>query len=133
MIPEDWLEYMAQAEKQIKKTPDPLKKHKPKVTRHMSRRMRTVSGQTPNPIRAMYVPENEYNRTPTIEPEKHTLTREVGPHDQYNPDEAYRGGKATVEPTKSNKRAYPGRRTNGGGDNKSIEALTEEFMKGFGE
>jgi hypothetical protein len=51
----------------------------------------------------------------------------------YNPDGMYRGGKATSEPTQSNKRNYPGRRTNGGGTNKSIEDLTAEFMKGFGE
>lgn len=127
MIPEDWLEYVVQQEKELKRPPFPIKKHKPKITRMQSRRMRTVSGQSPNPIRAMYTPENEYNATPVINPEEHELTKEVGPKDRYNPIEGYRGGKATVEPTKSNKTKYPGRRAYGGGTNKSIDALTEEF------
>jgi len=127
MIPEDWLEYVVQKEKELKRPPNPTKRHQPKVTRMQSRRMRTVSGQTPNPIRAIYTVENQYNATPTINREEHTLTREVGPKDQYNPTEGYRGGKATVEPTKSNKTSRPGRRAYGGGNNKSIDALTEEF------
>jgi hypothetical protein len=130
MIPEDWLEYVVQKEKELKRPPNPTKRHQPKVTRHQSRRMRTIAGQTPNPIRAMYTTENEYNATP-LAPEKPTWAgdsgREVGPKDQYNPTEGYRGGKATVEPTKSNKTSHPGRRAYGGGTNKSIDALTEEF------
>lgn len=128
MIPEDWLEYVVAKEKELKRPPDPIKKHKPKITRMTSRRMMVVNGQTPNPIRAMYTPENEYNQTPVIAPEDHTLTREVGPNDRYNPTEGYRAGKDTSTATgKGNKRNRPGRRANGGGNNKSIDQLTEEF------
>jgi hypothetical protein len=140
MIPEDWLEYVVAVEKDLKRPPFPIKKHKPKVTRMQSGRMKIIAGQTPNPIRATYTPENEYNATPIIaEPEKHTWAgtsgHEVGPNDQYNPAEGYRGGKATVEPTKSNKTHAPGRRAYGGGTNKgtteNIDKLTEQFLKGL--
>jgi hypothetical protein len=132
MIPNDWLEYIAAAQKEIKRAPAPLKRHKPKVTRHQSRNMQIVSGQTSNPIRAMYQPESRYSVTPTLRDDA-TTTREVGPNDQYNPSEGYRGGKATVEPTQSNKRNYPGRRHNGGGTNKpsaTAEEWLTEYMKG---
>jgi len=76
MIPEDWLEYVVQKEKELKRPPDPIKRRQPKITRMTSRRMRTVNGQTPNPIRAMYTTENDYNRTPTL-PDDATTTREV--------------------------------------------------------
>lgn len=132
MIPEDWLQYMAKAEKELKRPPSPPRRRQPKITRMQSRRMRTVSGQTPNAIRAMYTVESKYNQTPTISSEDHELTREVGPSDRYNPDEAYRGGKATIEPTQSNKTRNPGRRAHGGGTNKP-SATAEQWLKEFNE
>jgi hypothetical protein len=134
MIPDDWLEYVAKLQKDLKKPPVPTKRRQPKITRMKSRRMRIVDGQTPSTIRAIYGTETKYNATPTIDPKDHTLTREVGPSDRYNPDEGYRAGKATVEPTQSNKTRYPGRRHNGGGTNKpsvTAEEWAAQFLKGM--
>lgn len=129
MIPADWLEYIAKAEKELKRPPNPPKRRQPKVTRHQSREARIVSGQTKNPIRAIYQPESQYSQTPTINPDEHTLTREVGPADRYNPTGRYRGGKATIEPVESNKTRNRGRRANGGGTNKSASA--DEWLKQY--
>jgi hypothetical protein len=130
MLPNEWLEYIAQAQKELKRPPAPPKRRQPKITRHTSARMRIVGGQTSNPIRAMYQPENEYNATPLL-PEKAETTREVGPNDRYNPTEGYRGGKATVEPTQSNKRHAPGRRAYGGGTNKAPSADAAAWLEAF--
>jgi hypothetical protein len=131
----EWLEQFMQMDRSIRIPPAvPKRRSKQtfKVTRHQSREMKIVSGQTPNMIRAMYVPESDFNRTPVIDPEDHTLTKEVGPHDRYNPDEGYRTGKATESATGAgNKRKYRERRVNGGGTNKETEVSAEAWLKQF--
>src|SRR5579863_7767279 len=96
MLPADWLEYVAQAEKDIKKPSDPPKRRQPKITRMASRRQRIANSQTPNIIRAMYVPESKWAVTPLAD-EKFVGTREVGPDDVHNSATSWRTGKATGE------------------------------------
>jgi hypothetical protein len=65
MFPADWEEFLAKQEKEIKQAPNPPRRRQPKVTRHMSARMRRASSQTSNRVRAIYTPESVYNTTPT--------------------------------------------------------------------
>jgi hypothetical protein len=96
MLPADWLEYVRDAERNIKRPPNPPKRLQPKVTRHQSSRMRIVSGQQIDPIKAAYQPENQFNRTP-LAPSDFVGTREVGPGDVNNSNTNWRTGNMTVE------------------------------------
>jgi hypothetical protein len=124
--------YFRRAASELKVPPFPLRGYRPKIQRHQSREQQIVSGQTSNPTRAMYVPESKWNVTPVIDPEKHELTREVGPNDRYNSRINYRTGKKTATATgEGNKTNYRGRRAYGGGNNrpnnKTLEQLLEEY------
>jgi hypothetical protein len=95
MMPDSWLEYMRNAEKDIKRPPATPKRRMPRVTRMESERMRRVGRQTINPIRAMYGQENEQNSTPT-KPEEWRGTLEVGPNCEFNSAVDWRTGKETT-------------------------------------
>src|SRR5216684_2772140 len=58
-------------------------------------------------------------------------SREVGPNDQYNPAQNFRSGKATGEPTQSNKTSRRGSRANGGGRNGKTDwaALAAQYLE----
>ena len=88
------LQRMVRMEAEIKKTPFPIKKHKPKVTRMQSPRMREVLRGTRNPVRAIYqAPDVAKAHTVTDEPVN--PTREVGPGDVHNKTNDYSAGKET--------------------------------------
>jgi hypothetical protein len=120
----DWLEYVAAAERDIKKPPDTPKRRMPKVTRHQSTRQRTAESQTPNLTRAMYVPESKWNETP-LAPEGFVGTRNVGPNDRHA-NVTWRTGKATGESTVGYNKVPP--RTRGGRvSSKSLDELMSEY------
>jgi len=77
MLPADWEEYLAGLEQAQKRAPNPPKRRQPRITRHMSARMRRAFSQSPNRVRAVYTPESVYNTTPT-KPEEWRGTRAVG-------------------------------------------------------
>jgi hypothetical protein len=77
MLPKSWEEYLATAEREIKRTPPEAPRAPGRIQRHMSSRMRTALRQTPNRIRAIYTEEAEPNRTPT-KPLEWRGTRNVG-------------------------------------------------------
>jgi hypothetical protein len=74
MMPADWEQYVAKLERDIKKTPDPIKRHQPKVTRHKSARQRIAEGQSGNFTRASY--NLDANPTPLARDES-KLTRNI--------------------------------------------------------
>jgi hypothetical protein len=132
MLPNEWLEYVEAQKKLLKRPPATPKRRMPRITRNESPRMRIVNKQTPNLTRAMYTPENRWNQTPVL-PDDSVTTREVGPNDQYNPPGGYRAGKATTEPTQSNKTSRKGARAHGGGSNGKVDwsAIAARFAKGL--
>src|SRR6266571_4741153 len=95
------LTYFQKADKEIRKPSEPPSRWQPKIVRHQSREQTIVSGQSKNPIKAIYTPESEWSQTPLLR-EDAVTTREVGPGDRYNSETNYRSGKATTEPTESN-------------------------------
>ncbi len=127
---QEWLEYVQAADREIRRPPATPKRRMPKIARMQSREGRIVSGQSPNTIRAIYVPESRWNVTPLLD-ENATTTREVGPNDQYNPAQNFRSGKATGEPTQSNKTSRRGSRANGGGRNGKTDwaALAAQYLE----
>src|SRR5216684_4028664 len=65
---QEWLEYVQAADREIRRPPATPKRRMPKIARMQSREGRIVSGQSPNTIRAIYVPERKsYRRTDTVE------------------------------------------------------------------
>jgi hypothetical protein len=132
MLPADWLEYVRDAERNIKRPPNPPKRHQPKVTRHQSSRMRIVEGQQKDPIKAIFTPENQFNRTP-LAPTDFVGTREVGPGDVNNAATQWRTGNMTVEPSvNGNKQAKrknaPASRASKQGVRTDITALAAKFI-----
>lgn len=125
MLPADWAEYVAQAEREIKKSPNPPKRRQPRVTRHKSRRQRIAESQTKNPVRAAYTTESKYNVTPTM-PEKWRGTNSPG----ETMAAAYRSGKATIEPPVGYSKVTP-RKGHGRRGPKTtsadLDALTKEY------
>jgi hypothetical protein len=99
MLPASWEEYVAKAQRELKKAPDPIRRHQPRVTRMQSARMRRVSSQTGNSVRASYVPESVYNATPT-KPEEWKGTRNVGGNCE---PKTYQSGKETTTRIPRNK------------------------------
>jgi hypothetical protein len=53
-LPADWLEYIANIEREMKRAPNPLKSHRPHIQRHQSKRMRSAFQQTNDGIKAIY-------------------------------------------------------------------------------
>jgi len=98
ILPADWLQFIADAERDIKRPPAPPKRRQPKVTRHKSREQRIAESQTKNTVRAVYNPESMYNQTPT-RPETFVGTKEVGPGDRNNSATNWRTGNMTIEPS----------------------------------
>jgi hypothetical protein len=92
MIPDDWLEYIQDKSRELARPANPPKRRQPRITRMQSPRMRRVSGQTSNTIRAIYGTESAHSATPT-KPNEWRGTHEVGPGDEHNDD--YKTGKAT--------------------------------------
>jgi hypothetical protein len=129
MMPKDWLEYMAEAERNIKQSPVPTKRHQPKVKRMQSGRMQTVQGQTANPIRAIFTPESRWNATPTM-PEDWEGTKEVGPGDIDNPATQWRTGNMTVEPSINGNKVTP-RHNHGGGKSSGPSKNLEDILKEY--
>jgi hypothetical protein len=74
-LPADWLVYIAEKEAEIKKAPNPLKSHAPRIQRHQSRRMRTAGSQTNNFVHAVY--QNDSQATP-VRKSTEGLTRDLG-------------------------------------------------------
>lgn len=108
MLQADFEEFLAEKERDIKRPPSPPKRRQPKIIRNVSPMQRIALNQTPNLVRAMYVPEHERNQTPTND--DLVGTHEVGPGDEHN--NVYRAGKATIEsPTGYSKVAKGTRRT----------------------
>jgi hypothetical protein len=120
----DFLEFVAEADRAIRKPTDPPKRRQPKIIRHSSRRQRTASSQTPNLTRAMYVPESAWNQTPLAD-EDFVGTREVGPGDVNNSETNWRTGKATGEAATGYNHVAPrGRKAAG---QKSLDELMKEY------
>jgi hypothetical protein len=120
----EYLEFVAEADRDIRRPSDPPKRRQPKIIRHSSRRQRTADSQTPNLTRAMYVPESAWNQTPLAD-DDFVGTREVGPGDVNNSATTWRTGKATGEsPTGYAKTAKRGRKPAG---EKSFEELLAEY------
>jgi hypothetical protein len=74
-LPSDWLVYIAEKEREIKRAPNPLKSHSPRIQRHESRRQRTAGSQTNNFVHAVY--QDDSQKTP-IRKNNEGLTRNVG-------------------------------------------------------
>lgn len=77
MLPADWEEYVAGLERRIKRAPSPTKRHQPRIKRMESPRMRRVSGQTRNPVKAMYSTESAGAMTP-VAPANAEFTSDLG-------------------------------------------------------
>lgn len=101
MLEASWLEYIQRKSAELKRAPDPIKGHKPRVTRHQSPRMRRIQGQTPNPVRAAYVPESDSSRTPT-KPNGWKGTKAVGGNCE-NPNAGHGKETASRNPGNSQK------------------------------
>lgn len=128
MLPADWLQYVADAERALKKPPNPPKRLQPKVTRHMSPRQRTALSQTKNPVRAIYQQESQYNVTPLL-PDGAKTTKEVGPGDVNNSATNWRTGNMTVEPSINGNKVKP-RHSHGSKGRKpssDLDALLKEY------
>jgi hypothetical protein len=110
MLDGEKLEWFVQASKELKKPSSPPKRLQPKVTRMQSSRMRTVSSQQSNPVKAIFQPESQFNQTP-IANDDFVGTKEVGPGDVNNSATNWRTGNMTVEPSingnKTNKTPAP--------------------------
>lgn len=90
MLPADWLEYIAKAEREAGKRPENVPA-RPRTTKRMvSRRQRIAESQTNNTIKAMYQDESQWNTTP-IRSDQDGLTLNVG--GSCEPDSPH--GKAT--------------------------------------
>ena len=61
MLPLEWQAEMARMESAIKRTNAPTKRHMPRVQRMQSARMRRVTGQSANAVRAIYAEPNNSN------------------------------------------------------------------------
>jgi hypothetical protein len=106
MLPEEWEQHLIDTGNSLRRPANPIKRHQPKVTRHSSRRMRQVSGQQIDPVKAIFQPENQFNRTPLLEDGTET-TREVGPGDVNNSNVTWRTGNMTVEPSINGNKVKP--------------------------
>jgi hypothetical protein len=108
MLPADVLVLWAQKDREIRKAPNPPSRRQPHVTRHASRRQRTVSGQSINEVKAIYTPEGRWSETPIYVGDEKDLTRDVGPHDLKDP---FNPAKSTTTATGEFRYDRPERRT----------------------
>jgi hypothetical protein len=128
MMPDDWREYIAAAERDIKKAPVPTKRHQPKVKRMTSSRMRIAESQTSNPVKAIFNGESKWNATPTM-PEDWEGTKEVGPGDINNAATQWRTGNMTVEPSINGNKVQPRGHSHGAkkGTSENLDELLKEY------
>jgi hypothetical protein len=87
----DWAAEMARLEKAIKESPNPIRRHQPRIKRMQSRRMQIVSRQQPNLYKAGFELEKEENRTPIVPNDKLM----IWPKDMKQPK--WSTGKSTQE------------------------------------
>ena len=127
MLPADWLQFIQQTSRELSKAPVPTKRRQPRITRHASRRQRIAESQTRNPIRAMYGTESKYNATPT-KPESWRGTRSPG-RDDAN---AYRAGKATIEPPVGYNHVEPGTHSSGPRRGRPKSVDLDKLLKEYG-
>jgi hypothetical protein len=133
MLPADVLVLMAQKDREIRRAPNPPSRRQPHVTRHASRRQRTVSGQSINEVKAIYSPEGRWSETPVFTGNESDLTRDVGPKDlkePFNPAKAT--GTATGEYRYDRpERRQQVRRTQGPKRRKAEDwiALADEYLE----
>lgn len=80
MLPASWEEYLAKLEREQGKTETPTKRHQPRIKRHQSARMRRVSTQTSNLVRAAYTTESDFNQTP-VSTDESKLVRALPAYD----------------------------------------------------
>jgi hypothetical protein len=73
-LPASWLEYIAEKEAEIKRAPNPIKRHQPKVTRMQSSRMRSAQTNSRNFVHSVYH-DGDFNTN--VSPEK-DFTTDVG-------------------------------------------------------
>ena len=88
MIPADWLDYMAQAEREQSQRPENAPAKPRPAKRLVSRRQRIVESQTNNTIKAMYKDESDWNATP-IRSDTKGLTLNIGGN--CEPDNNFHG------------------------------------------
>jgi len=77
VIPADWLEYMAKAEKEISQRPPDAPGRPRAIKKQTSNRQRIALSQTRNTIKAMFQSESQWNQTP-IRSDTKGLTLNVG-------------------------------------------------------
>jgi hypothetical protein len=93
MLPLEWQAEMARLEAAIKRTNSPTKRHQPRVQRLQSARMRKVSSQSGNSIRAIYSEPNNFNGA-QIATGKERFTQALGGNCE-NPNDAGWSSKPT--------------------------------------
>ncbi len=114
---ENWLETVQRLQREIKRSPDPLKRQNRPIVRMVSERQRIAESQTPNFMRAIDKPD--FRPTPT-KPENWKGTRNVGSNDM-DQDE-YRAGKDTTSTGETKGVKEPA---------KNGEITTEELVRIF--
>ena len=123
VLPADWLEYIQQTARELKKPPNPPKRRQPKITRMQSSRQSIAESQSPNQVHAIYVPENPRGATPT-KPEDWRGTMSPGAEQEGS----YRAGKATTEAPFGYSKETPRTHSHGGGRKPTnISALLKEY------
>jgi len=71
-LPATWLEEYARLERAIQESPNPIRRHQPRIQRHQSDRMRRIEqGQTPDAYKAMF--RLDSYPTPTVDNDKPML------------------------------------------------------------
>lgn len=79
---DDWLVYVATKAREVSKSPNPVRRRQPKVTRLASPRQRQALKQTNNPFKAGMMSAEEAQREwDRISDEQDETTRNVGPND----------------------------------------------------
>jgi hypothetical protein len=78
MIPADWLQYMAEAEREIAQRPQESPKSARPIKRMVSARQRRAESGKNNAVKAIYEVPNHWNQAQTIDPNKTTFTTNLG-------------------------------------------------------
>jgi hypothetical protein len=91
MLPADWEEYVAKAEREIALRPQESPKAARPIKKMTSSRQRRALSGTGNAVKAIYQPMNQWNVAITIDPSKTTFTTNLGGN--CEPDRPH--GKAT--------------------------------------
>jgi len=119
---EDWLNTVQRLSREIKKSPEPLKREHRPIVRMVSDRQKVAFSQTPNFVRAVYNNDGlDHNLTPTSD-NKTPMSRNVGPSDLG--ESSYRAGSETKSIGES--KGTPEPKSN---DDNSAESLRAIFAK----